>query len=616
MMTTPKATRLTLLLAVLTQACNSAPDATAPSALVVTKPTITAVDKTSPQALSVIHIATTGLKAGTTTVVRYANRAGFSATMAPLGIGTDGLVAVAVPLYVDSATGRSGAGVVSLSLIQGADTASGGTLQISDLPPVTSYGLALGDISHAYLNYLALRIARLINEVQAINLATGNTVDVSAEMRMLQTWLEQTVKARADVDQVSFNRGRNIKLGTLPSGTPVQFDSISLNMMDRVIAVYLTTLGPAISQAASQAAASRAAAHALRVNLGQRVVRRQTRTRRLPGVAGAPLPKLAFGSQVLKGSVASSSDLATILRTIKFVKNLTSVGKGIADATEDGQPGVAQLGALAGTGSGLTGLYGMAAAGSTSAAMATASAQLGALAAIVPLAYDMVIEGVDLWAYTFASDPITRSVAYDQLFATRRKAISDFPDAALSVFGPGVAAGTGAIAQFLRSNRGELDYQGAELLFGAVEIADSRGAFDQLKALSAQLASAIGKVFPLGGLPGLVEADGTANVTHIGNGDYLAALSGLAVGGFDVQNTYMTALADPAGGYTVMLPARAARTNYAAMLLRLFDPLSQLVLSVLTVDLSRLNPRSIWLLPPISGICIDDDYDGDDPDCD
>lgn len=81
----------------------------------------------------------------------------------------------------------------------------------------------------------------------------------------------------------------------------------------------------------------------------------------------------------------------------------------------------------------------------------------------------------------------------------------------------------------------------------------------------------------------------------------------------------MTVLGDASGGYLMTLPLHATNTNYAAMFLRLFDPVSDLTLSRFGINLSGLQAGVRWLLPTISGLCFDfDDLfpDDDDPDCD
>src|ERR1017187_3789384 len=124
---------------------------------------------------------------------------------------------------------------VSLVLVQNGVSTPPVTINILDLPRLTDYGVQLGNISHSFLNYAAVSLAHRINELQACVGLPGNTVDASQSLTNLSSLMLSTIQARVDIDNVLTNNGLIIPAGTLPDGTPLQFDQSSLDMMERAL---------------------------------------------------------------------------------------------------------------------------------------------------------------------------------------------------------------------------------------------------------------------------------------------------------------------------------------------------------------------------------------------
>jgi hypothetical protein len=76
---------------------------------------------------------------------------------------------------------------------------------------------------------------------------------------------------------------------------------------------------------------------------------------------------------------------------------------------------------------------------------------------------------------------------------------------------------------------------------------------------------------------------------------------------------------DPQGDYEIVVPLGVPGVDYRAVWLDMFDPVSDMTLSSVQLNLQSLTPGSPSSAPALLGECIDDDAanpDSDDPDCD
>jgi uncharacterized protein (TIGR03437 family) len=212
---------------------------------------ITSLSSQTPTALTPLYISTKGINPNAPATVQFSNNTGFSVNSQPIRIASDGTVVVAVPLYLDPVNRTTSSGQVSVTVTQGNQSTPASTINVQDLPAVSSYGTQPGQISHAFLVYETMLTARRINELQAYQALPGNTVDTSQALATLQTLLKAIIQVRSDVDRVSMNNALVISGGTLPNGLPLQFDSNSLDLMDRMIGLHLSDWAPAISSIAT-----------------------------------------------------------------------------------------------------------------------------------------------------------------------------------------------------------------------------------------------------------------------------------------------------------------------------------------------------------------------------
>src|SRR5207249_3424326 len=77
---------------------------------------------------------------------------------------------------------------------------------IQELPPLSDYGTQLGQISHAFLIYEQLLLARRLDELQVAQLGLNGSVDLGAAVSTLYYHLMPSANfARQDVDTVIAN---------------------------------------------------------------------------------------------------------------------------------------------------------------------------------------------------------------------------------------------------------------------------------------------------------------------------------------------------------------------------------------------------------------------------
>src|SRR5205814_756702 len=174
----------------------------------------------------------------------------FSVTEQAIRVGTDGTVVVAVPLYIDPSSTGITSGIVSVILTQGNRSSQPISLSIQNLPTLDTYGTQLGEISHAFLVMETTLLGRRLSHLQAAQLVVG-AVDTSAAQATVTSLLKGAILARNDVDRVMLDNSTTIINGVLPSGTSIKFDRNSQDMMDRVLAVYLTHLSEIISSSST-----------------------------------------------------------------------------------------------------------------------------------------------------------------------------------------------------------------------------------------------------------------------------------------------------------------------------------------------------------------------------
>ena len=90
------------------------------------------------------------------------------------------------------------------------------------------------------LVYEATLLGRRLNQLAAFQNLPGNRIDTSRAQQIVVARLVASIKARRDVDRVMINHSVVIDNGTFPNGTPTHFDKDSLDIMDRMNALFLS----------------------------------------------------------------------------------------------------------------------------------------------------------------------------------------------------------------------------------------------------------------------------------------------------------------------------------------------------------------------------------------
>jgi len=567
---------------------------------------VTSVSNTSPIPLTPLYISTSGLNPNSSVTVQFSNNAGFLVSQQPTRVAPDGTVVAATPLYLDPSSGQIGPGSVSLVLSQGNTSSAPVTLNIQDLPSVSSYGTQLGQISHAFLTYSQMRTARRLGEFQAFQELPGNTIATSQPQASLQAFLTALIEARNDGDRVSLNNSLVISGGTLSNGTAIQFDQNSLDMMDRVFGLYLTqfssiysaTATPAVLKANSMSArgfSGRRSKHALRIR-----------------------PFIVSPEQ------ASTGGLSAVLNYITAAGNLTALTQAYSDGTAKDATTFDKVLAIS---NGASALYGLATVGGT-VGQAVAGAAFGALLSGVSLLNHTGMELGDLAFIMVASrnggDPAVLQEAQNDLNNNSHAAAIDAIQTELNLAAVGGAFGSfgnGVVGSFLAVENagGQIALQSAGFITGAYGCVTSSSGpcYTAIENTALNLGSEVINIFTSNS-QGFAEVSGTANISN-SQGSTLAADTGIAISSFDVSSSDMTALADPNGNYDLFVPLQAANTNYGLLTVTAFDPVSGLVLASSPIDLTSLTTTAPMQLPTLQGGCTDTDAgnpDSDDPDCD
>jgi hypothetical protein len=195
---------------------------------------VISVSSKTPMPLTSLHIVASGLNPNTALSIRFANSSGYSVTESPISVASSGEISVAVPLYADPKSGQITQGMVSVTLTQGSRSSSPVALTIQDLPSLSTFGTQPGQITHAFLVYEAMLHARRINELQAIQPLVGG-VDTSDAQSTLISLQRAATMTRFDVDKIALHPTQSVNwLGGL------QFDATQLDLVDRILGVYIT----------------------------------------------------------------------------------------------------------------------------------------------------------------------------------------------------------------------------------------------------------------------------------------------------------------------------------------------------------------------------------------
>lgn len=536
---------------------------------------ITSVNSTTPSALSMLSINTTGFDASKPVSVSVTATPGSTYQLTPVRFQSDGTVVVALPLYVDPATAMTSGYSAAVVVSQGSLSTNSTTVSVQDIPPLSTYGAGLGAISHAFYDFLAITQGRVVNELAAIQ-AMFTGVDTSSVRAALSAQMLNAIHARNDVDRVIVDSSTQIPAGTLSSGLPFYFNAKSVEIMDRLFGYYLNALQGAVGSAKYQ---HRSRNHDY-----------QVRTQ----LAASNLNVL---STVLGGTISET------LGIVGAISNAAAPGSTTTTQVLDGISGVL-IGAtkyLA-----VAGLV----TGGTADVAAVVTGVLGGTVALISdgiKAYNAQQQVIQLSQSGASQTALTNAI--DARNAAYVSIVTDELGAALSLLG-----GSAIVQENLLANA---TFQGATL---AASIAGlSADTIGQWITTSTNAGNQVSQVFstPQQGF-GNVTGGATINNTN-GN----SALSGLyetdiGVGSGSASETF-SGITDSSGSYDVLIPLSVPGLDYSTSSITIVDPSTKAALGTEPVNLSNVTATQPLSEPPLVGNCTDTDAstpDGDDPDCD
>jgi hypothetical protein len=519
---------------------------------------ITSVAETTPVALTPLSVSANGIDPSQPVTVHFYNDSGFDVTTPAVRV-EGGTVIVGVPVYFDPTSNTEMAGTVSMTVSQGSHLSPPVTIDIQDIPALATYGTALGQISHSVLIYQAQLLGRRLNELQALQVLPGNTVDTSGAQATLKTQLNSVIAARSDVDRVMADNSLVIYTGSLPDGTPVQFDRNSLEMMDRINALFLLqTIGP--------------------VTPGTQANLKMADLMQSPSSAASTITTVL---EYMETQAAVNSIQASAL-------NLTNA-KGWSDVA----------GAIA------SGISGTAALLPKGVITEASEWMLGAGAALISDANIVTEALLDDGFYLYGAATNDQNLMNTALEAMNAVPTKDIVKASLNL----TATLFGAPEAVPLLQKISTVYEFADSFYELGEAAEET-AENLYESIDAEFPSP----FP-DETQGLAMIQGLADISNTtGTAAPLSGLDLCCLGGTDIQG-----IADPEGNFTVYVPLGVAGTDYSGLSLEVYDPLGGAILSAETVDLTGLNTSQPVIVPDLFGTCDDSDAgdpDGDDPDCD
>jgi hypothetical protein len=533
---------------------------------------VASVDNSSPTAFTPLYVKTKGVNPALPVSATFSSSTGFSTTLNAVRIAADGTVVVPVPQPVDVKTGVTGPARLSMVLTQQNQSTAPVSLDVQDIPQLSDYGVSLGVISRTYLNYEAMALGQQLGALRAMQASPINHVDTTQEQANVSKLLQAVIRSRNDVDRVVTNNSLVIPAGTL-NGMPLNFDRNSVATMDRVLGMYLISMGPVYQPPGTTT--SQRARHA--------------------AAAGQRRPS------------ADASQLKTALEWIKHINDVTgptASAHSALNADNFLDRAVSWAGVAAGAVVVGAGFFAAAGVGGAVAVGAGAAA-IGAGIAAFAVGVDVAHIGADIKVVMNAKTQAERDTAYADM---KTSAVNGVVDGFGVVLG---GIGAGAIFKGITTGA-EIALQSSSLVATAyqqytLKIPEQ----DRVTSLSA------GAQLTNSSLPadqGFAELFGDFLISN-GQGPILSGLGGVQIG----QPPFAWGITDADGHYALTVPTGSPSIDTGGLHIIGFDPVSGTGLSNVPVDLTGVKPGAVVQVPPMSGTCNDFDAnapDSDDPDCD
>lgn len=578
--------------------------------------TIVSLSSSSFLPMTPLYVKTTGLISGSPVSVKFSNSAGFSVTEGPVRVESDGTLLLGTPIYLDPNLHQIGPGTVSIVLTQGGQSTAPVTLNILDLPSVSSYGTKLGEITHYKLIMDAMLIGQKINRLQAFQHLPGNRVDTSQALQTLESELKAVIKSRSDVDRVMADNSVVIDTGaTTSDGTPMKFDKNTLDMMDRVNAIFLlqtygtlpgaTQLGSAQSTPLSEGLASGEGTQPV---VYARVISHYKRNHSLPKPLGQAHKQSASAATTPK---AEAGSFEKFLISLTVTKNMLAEAQS-ADNGKNKQGWVSTVEAMA---SSIAVLMDLTKTGLEFGSKATSlTKKLGIVGAligdVVTIENAWIDDGMFIYGLATHNQALVDAVIDDLSDADTQKknwaALIDLGTTVVSSFSGGLIQQSSDVVNGLSS-----------VWFSTMEMTklmDRGSGTSALEQVNQTTQDVVNNFSPGDEQDfGLVVSNATVT-TNLGD---FAPPSEI-----DLSNNgiHFDTIADPSGDFQMIVPLQASGFNYNNVDVEIIDPLSGNQLGSETVDLSAMTGTLTPItIPSVQGQCFDDDAgdpDADDPDCD
>jgi FG-GAP-like repeat len=560
---------------------------------------ITSISNSQPLPFTPVNISTSGLDINSPVTIQFYDGLGYSVSESAIRVAPDGTVVAAIPPYIANGTQTIGPGMVSMVIQQGNNSSNSMSLSIQDLPPLSAYNVQPGQVSHAMFQLQATLIGRRLNEFQALQAATGNIVDTSSAQAHLSALFNATIQARSDVDRVTMDNTITIPGGTLPNGNTIQFDHMTLDLMDRIQAIFLSgPFGNLVTQPAPAAKINKQHAHLVK-RANRSLLAISNAQKFGPGFRRKINPTASNLRERSSNNVHPNSstiqDLNNILQTMEGVNNL----KDITEATQGLKNAQGLLDAVVALGKG---------AGVVNSLL-TDNVNFGMIAAVMSTAEVTQHCWGDVGAWVIAEATGNQAVAslavQDMASIPLGDELKALQDLALAPFSEiPIVSGASTVLNFVENAYTYIKENGP---------GNSQANADYLTQLS--VVSSDGPIFS-SPFQGLVEMTGNVSLTT--NLGIEAPQAGFELSPGPNGDTIAT-LADPNGNYDMFIPLGTAGYDYTVTNFNVYDPIGGSVLDSLVVNLNGLTTTSPIALPPLQAACNDDDAgnpDGDDPDCD
>jgi hypothetical protein len=551
----------------------AAPTPAAPAAP-PTPPVIGVISSNNVLPLTPLQVPTTNLSTTGTVTVTFSNSAGFKATNKAIRVQSDGTVVVAPPMYIDPTSSKIGPGTVQMTLTQNGLTSASATLFIQDLPASSSYGATLGQITTKFLVYKSMMYASNLNALTAAGLSTG--VNTATARFYLQQAITDTIHSHLDVDAIVANPSTVLTWGTLSDGTPLKFTAADLDLMDRILGLYLTQQFPANGQIAGL-----------------------SRQRNSPGIADIDRAIANLLDLVVSSAHAQSSGglLSTLID--KFTKwsslgnavtsgigahNFLDVGAAVTGGIEPfaESPNFTRFSGGLGILSGMTGIR------------SSLDSYFGNLNLVFQCASSSTFGTCQKEVDDLSNSGLQFANAEIQTIASI-SSITNIGNAVANAITNGISLGANLATAFN-------DYQTTGTTVGPIWTQ----AYNNVVAKGQ---AAIGAVANLTGDTNITFSTAVAGL-H-------APQYGVDVCCFGSSSSSIQGLVDQGGSYNLVIPVNLPNTNYRSMTVSAYDVTTDITLGSTVVDLSSAKSNSTLTMPLLRGACNDPDNDAfDDPDCD